>query len=448
MNRGVDRPGMDRQEWAFAGVIGAVHAVQHVYLRLIPPLIPLLAADLGFALWKLGLLVGARSAADGLGQTPMGMLSDRHDRRLLLSGGTAVMGGGFVLFALAPALGAVVPGISAAGYSLTGTFVVMFVAAVIAGVGSSVVHPTGYPLITANVSRDYKGRVLGVWGSSARLGDATIPLLVGVLIIVTVWEYIVLATGLLGIAYAALLFVVLGRDQFDTAPPAPTDGDDADGDDESVWDIDRRVYVYPMLAVFLFFGFRSIVTGGVTTFVPAFITEAYAYTIALGERVITSESVANFYYTVLLLAAGVTQLGAGELVDRYDHRLVLLGFLSLATVALGVLSFATVSPAVLFAVLLLLGAGLWGLNPARDALISEITPEDREGRTFGYLWTGTLLLGAVAPVVVGYVGDVASLREGFQLLAVVTLLSIAPIAALYSDRVYVNVREYRRREEA
>jgi MFS family permease len=210
---------MERRKWLFAGVISACHTVQHVYLRLLPPLIPLLAVDLGFPLWKLGLLVGARSAADGLGQTPMGVLSDSHDRRLLLSGGVAVL---------------------------------------VAGVGSSTVHPTGYPLITANISGAYKGRAIGIWGSSA---------------------------------------------------------------------------------------------------------------------------------------------------------------------------------------------GLWGLNPARDALISEITPEEREGRTFGYLWTGTLLLGAIAPIVVGYIGDVASLRDGFQLLAAITAVSVVPIVVLYSDRVYVNVDDYRAEEK-
>lgn len=436
---------MKRQEWMFAGVISACHAVQHVYLRLLPPLIPILAADLGFALWKLGLLVGIRSAGDGLGQTPMGILSDSHDRRFLLAGGTAVMSGGFVLFALAPALGELVPGFEVAGHAVTGAFLVMFVAVFVAGIGSSAVHPTGYPLITANVSERYNGRALGMWGSSARLGDATIPLLVGVLILVTVWEYIVLLTGLLGIVYAGVLYVTLGRSQFTTTPPERTDVS-TDGDEAgSIWTVDRRVYVYPILAVFAFFGFRSVVTGGVTTFVPAFITEAYAYTITIGEQVIEPASVANFYYTVLLLTAGVTQLAAGELVNRYDHRTVLLGFLSMATIALGILSFAEVSPVVLFTVLLLLGAGLWGLNPARDALISEIAPTNREGRTFGYLWTGTLLLGTIAPVVVGYIGDVASLRQGFQLLAVVTFVSIIPIALLFSNRVYVNIEQYRDR---
>jgi MFS family permease len=439
---------MERREWLFAGVISACHAVQHVYLRLLPPLIPLLAVDLGFPLWKLGLLVGARSAADGLGQTPMGVLSDSHDRRLLLSGGVAVMGAGFALFALAPMLGGSIPGFEIAGYAVTGTFAVMFVAVLVAGVGSSAVHPTGYPLITANISGEYKGRALGIWGSSARLGDATIPLLVGVLILVTIWESIVLVTGLLGIVYAGVLFVVLGRDEFDTAPMDDPDGSgDGAGDDGSIWSVDRRLYIYPVLAVFAFFGFRSIVTGGVTTFVPAFITEAYAYTLTLGERVIEPEAIANFYYTVLLLTAGITQLAAGELVDRYDHRAVLLGFLSLAAIALTILSFAETSPTMLFLVLLFLGAGLWGVNPARDALISEITPDEREGRTFGYLWTGTLLLGAIAPIVVGYIGDVASLRDGFQLLAAITAVSVVPIVVLYSDRVYVNIEDYRAEEQ-
>lgn len=447
MITGATSGGMERREWLFAGVISACHTVQHVYLRLLPPLIPLLAVDLGFPLWKLGLLVGARSAADGLGQTPMGVLSDSHDRRLLLPGGVAVMGAGFALFALAPMLGGVIPGFAIAGYPVTGTFAVMFVAVLVAGVGSSAVHPTGYPLITANISGAYKGRALGIWGSSARLGDATIPLLVGVLILVTIWEYIVLVTGLLGLVYAGVLFVVLGRDEFDTTPMNEPEESGDGADDESIWSADRRLYIYPVLAVFAFFGFRSIVTGGVTTFVPAFITEAYAYTLTLGERVIEPESIANFYYTVLLLTAGITQLFVGELVDRYDHRAVLLGFLSLAAIALTILSFAETSPAMLFLVLLFLGAGLWGLNPARDALISDITPEEREGRTFGYLWTGTLLLGAIAPIVVGYIGDVASLRDGFQLLAAVTVVSVVPIVVLYSDRVYVNVDDYRGEEK-
>lgn len=429
---------MERREWLFAFVISAVHAVQHIYLRLLPPLIPLLAADLGFPLWKLGLLVGARSAADGLGQTPMGMVSDRRDRRLLLPGGMAVMGGGFALFALAPSLGAGVPAVGLLGYSFTGTFAVMFLAVVVSGAGSSAVHPTAYPLITANVDSSYKGRALGMWGSAARLGDATIPLTIGALILVTAWESIVLVIGVLGVAYALVLFVVLGRGDIDTMPMEETVANAEGRDGRSIWSVDRRLYVYPVLAVLAFFGFRSIVTSGVTTFVPAFITQAYAYTLTLGEVVVNAESIANFYFTVLLLTAGVTQLGAGELVDRYDPRAVLLGYLSLAAIALAVLSFTVTSPAVLFVVLLLLGAGLWGLNPARDALISGITPAEREGRTFGYLWTGTLLLGAVTPVVIGYVGDVVSLRRGFQFLAVMTFVALVPIVLLYSDRVYLR----------
>jgi MFS family permease len=79
---------------------------------------------------------------------------------------------------------------------------------------------------------------------------------------------------------------------------------------------------------------------------------------------------------------------------------------------------------------------MWGLNPARDSLISEITPADREGRTFGYLWTGALVIGSASPVIVGYVGELAGLQQAFALLAGVTVLSAVPIALLLSPRVY------------
>jgi MFS family permease len=95
-------------------------------------------------------------------------------------------------------------------------------------------------------------------------------------------------------------------------------------------------------------------------------------------------------------------------------------------------------PAALFAVLLVLGASLWGLNPARDAIVSDIAPAEREGRTFGYLWTGALLISSASPAVIGYIGDVASLRQAFLVLAGVVALSIVPVALLLSDRVYLE----------
>jgi MFS family permease len=105
---------------------------------------------------------------------------------------------------------------------------------------------------------------------------------------------------------------------------------------------------------------------------------------------------------------------------------------------LAVLAEFVFSPLALFPVLLLLGGSLWGLNPARDAIVSDIAPPEREGRTFGYLWTGALVLSSGSPAVVGWIGDAAGLRRAFLLVAGLVVLSAIPIGLLLSDRVYFD----------
>jgi len=440
---------MEGREWRFALTISAAHGMDHFLKRVFPPLVPIWALAFGFPLWKLGVILGARSFGSAIGQAPMGHLSDRFDRRLVLPAGIALMGVSFVAFAALPLLPMPDFELSVAGTSLSGQFVGMLLAMVAAGLGSSTLHPTGYPLISQNVSDARKGKVLGMWGSARAFGDGAAPALVGVALLVAGWQPILVGFGLLGVAYAGYLYVVLGG--FETRPPDRVETDErtgtetgtgtgTTGDAPGLWRADRRRYVYPMLAVFAAFVLQITATTGVNVFLPEFITSEYSYSLSLAGFTVTPASTASFYYSALLLTAGVVQLGTGELVDRYDHRKVLVGFLAAGALVLLVLATGAFSPLVLFGVLLLLGASLWGLNPARDAIVSDIAPAAHEGRTFGYLWTGALLLASASPAVVGYIGDVAGLRQAFVILAGVVFLSVIPVALLLSDRVYFDSR--------
>ena len=431
--------GASRREWAFAVLMSTSHGAQHFFARLLPPLIPVLAVKLSLPLWKLGLLISVYSLLSGVAQTPMGILSDTYDRRYILPPGLGLMGVGYLAFGIAPTVGAMFPALRLPGYTFTGPFVVMCVGMAISGIGASVTHPTGYPLITANVGEDKKGKTLGLWGSAAKVGDAAAPALVGVLVLVFVWNEILLLFGVLGIVFAAAVFVLLGVDEIETLPPeheSKTDDDTTDADETTVWETDRRLFVYPMLAVILFFTTRTIATNGVNAFVPVFITDTYGYSFRYFGLNMNPESFANFYFSALLLTAAGVQLVTGGLTDAYDHRKILVGFLGLATVALVLLSFFTLSPLPLFVVLLLVGAGLWGLNPARDALISQLSPPEREGRTFGYLWTLTQVMGSLSPIVIGYIADVSGVQDSFKYLAVATSLSALAVLLLFSERVY------------
>lgn len=424
---------MRRREWHFMATMGLAHGVQHFFMRLLPPLIPVWGAVFGYPLWKLGLLLGAMSFGSAVGQAPLGVLSDRYDGKYILGTGIGSIGVCFVVFAVAPV---VAPGVHwvVDGYVIDSQYLIMFVSIFLAGIGMATLHPTGYPLITANMDETRKGKALGVWGSGAKFGDGLAPAAVGVLLLVVSWDYILIAFGLLAIAFAFVLFSML--EAYETAPEDRGKSDD--DPDVDVWRIDRRLYVYPMLLIFLFFAIRGIGANGVNVFIPEFITSVYGYSLTVFDYTVTPESTASLYYSALMLTAGFVQLGTGVLVDRYDGRVVILGFLSVSAVVLGVLSVATLSSATLFFVLILFGGAMWGMAPARDRLISEITPEAREGRTFGYLWTGIGLVSAASPVIIGYIGEVTGLRHAFVILSVAIVVSAIPIALLFSGRVYLQ----------
>ena len=430
---------MANQERSFALMISGAHGMDHFLKRVLPPLIPIWAVAFGFPLWKLGILLGARSFGSAIGQAPMGNLSDHYDRRFILPAGIALIGLSLTVFTALPDIGFLEFETSLAGTRLSGQFVGMLSTMIILGIGSSTLHPTGYPLISQNVSETRKGRVLGMWGSARTFGDGLAPAVVGVALLVTGWRSILAGFGVIGVVYAGYLFISLKP--FETRPTrqvgAGTESEEVD-EFSAPWRADRRLYVYPMLAILAAFVLQLVATTGTTVFLPEFINSTYGYSFSVAGFAITPASTASFYYSALLLTAGIVQLGTGNLVDRYDHRKVLLGFLAIGSVMLSVFATISFSPIFLFAVLLLLGASLWGLNPARDAIVSDIAPAEREGRTFGYLWTGALLISSASPAVIGYIGDVASLRQAFLVLAGVVSLSMIPIALLLSNRVYLD----------
>lgn len=430
--------GMSREEWLFGLLISSVHGIQHVFLRLIPPIIPILVVDFAAPLWQLGLLVSVYMFAGGVFQAPMGMLSDRMDRRYLLVPAITAMSVGYLIFVSATAVGTVVPSIYVVGYEFTGPFVVMAFGMFVGGLGFSGVHPVGYPLISANTSVANKGKVLGMWGSASKIGDATAPILVGVLILVTTWEVVLVILGVFGLLYATGLFFVLRAGSFETTPPTDTQPDDAAADVE--WRDVPQVFLIPISVMVVFFFLVMFATNGMITYTPVYVSDVYGYSFSLLGVTFQPESVANFYFAIMLISGAVSQLIVGASTDRYDTRTVLIGLLVVSALGLAALSLLTVSPLVLLIVFVVLGWSLFGVNPARDALISNITPAAYEGRTFGYLWTITLVGTSGYPVIIGYLAETIGIQASFGLLAAGPLIGIVVIALLYSPRVYRDRR--------
>ena len=425
---------MDGETARTTALLGSVHFAQHVF-RILPPLLPVLALALGYPLWQLGALVSLYFAGSGFGQAPMGVLADRYDRRLIVPPSVATMGLGYLLVGLTPHVvdtGAVA--VDVAGASLTTGFLAMGVGSLVAGMGASAIHPCGYPLVVANAPSGREGRALGAWGSAAKLGDAAAPLVVAGLILTLAWADVFLLFGVVGLAYGAALSPVLSSGLVETRPGS--DRAEGSGERSATDAADRRTYVYPVVALLVFFVARAFSEKGLKAFLPTFLVSVYGYTLVVGDVTLPAESLADVYFSVIFIVAAGTTLVTGRLVDRFDARVVLVGIFGAAAGTLVILATGDLSPLALLAVLVVLGASNWGWVPARDAIMSDITPPAREGRTFGYLHTVSHLFSAIAPVAIGVLAGSAGLRGGFLVLATVMVVAVAAIGALFSDRVY------------
>lgn len=403
-----------------------------------PALIPILVVDIQSPLWQLGMLVSIYLFAGAIGQAPAGVLADRVDRRYLLTPSIAMMAIGYLIVAISKLVGSKLSLLVFLEYSFTGTYQVMFVGMFIAGLGFSVIHPVGYPIITNNIRQKNKGKVLGMWGSSSKVGDMVAPLIVAALTLWTSWEFVLILMAVVGLVFAVGLFFYLSKSQLDTRPP-----ETKPEKQKGRWRANPRAFLFPIGVMLLFFFFSLFTIQGLATYTPVIVTEQFGFTFSIGNLDIETESVANIYFAILLVSGAVSQLIIGGLSDRYDHRGILIALFLIVAVCIFVLIHVPLGPFTLFLTLFVTGGAIFGMIPARDAIVSDISPDGYEGRTFGYLWSVALLLGSTYPTLIGYVIDEFSIRTALYLMIGTAILAVLSITLLYSQWVYKTNTEAR-----
>ena len=169
------------------------HALHDGYSDLLYVLLPVWQAEFGLALAQIGLLRSVYSGAMAALQVPAGLLAEKLGERGLLVFGTAVAALAFVL----------------AGWS--GGYIALFGCLVLGGLGASVQHP----LSSALTARAFAGRrlrtALSTYNFSGDVGKMLFPAATAWLVSVWQWRAASQCVGLVGLAVAAVLVLLLPK---------------------------------------------------------------------------------------------------------------------------------------------------------------------------------------------------------------------------------------------
>lgn len=376
-----------------AGVASGAHALHDGYTDLIYVMLPLWQAEFGLGYAALGLLRTCYSGTMACLQIPSALLSERLGVPLVLAGGTALAGFGYLV----------------AGASVG--FWTLVIALLIGGIGSSTQHP----LASALVARAYAGpsslKALGTYNFAGDIGKMTVPAAASLMLVVMPWQPVLAIIGVLGLAVAAAVYVLAPRFAAErTIDPGVVKSETADVVASAAAPKSR--VGFPLL---LSIGMIDSATRmGFLIFLP-FILIAKGASLPIVGLALT-----------LVFVGGA----AGKLVCAFiGARIGVIATVCL-TEGLTTIGILALLPLPLEAALILLpliGVALNGTSSVLYGTVPELVEPAKRARAFSIFYTGTIGAGAFAPVLYGLLGDVVGAPIALTAVAGICLVTL-PLA--------------------
>jgi MFS transporter, FSR family, fosmidomycin resistance protein len=383
-------------------LVGLAHGTSHFFHLLIPSLFPWLMREFRLSFTEAGSLTTVFFVASGLGQAAAGFVVDRVGARRVLFTGLAL------LAAAAALLGA------ARGY------VALAGAALLAGLGNSVFHPSDFTILNRRVSLARLGHAFSMHALLGNVGWAAAPVFVTGIALWAGWRAASFAAGAVALAALGTLLArreALAYPELDAAcEPAPGRSRAR----ASVLGFARESAVW---MCFLFFLVLAMAFGALQNFSPTVLQRVYGLSLPAAAASLT--------FFLLGGAAGI--LAGGVLAARSEahERLVAVALLAAALVAVAVASGAipgwSVAP-----FMSAIGFCTGFASPSRDLLVRKAAlsrfGQGSFGRVYGFVYSGSDVGTAIAPLVFGRLMDRGMF--GAVLGGVALLQGLAILAAL------------------
>jgi MFS family permease len=389
----VVEPSAARLDVEVISLVGLAHGTSHFFHLLLPSLFPWLMKDFGLSFTQVGFLTTVFFTVSGVGQALAGFVVDRVGARRVLSFGLAMLAAAGVLVGLAT------------------SFAGLVVAAAVAGLGNSIFHPADFSLLNRRVSTARLGHAFSVHGLAGNFGWAAAPVFVTGLAGMWGWHVAALSAAAVGAAVLALIRV--RREQLDDVrwQSAVVPGSTAPADQTA-----RSQLAFlgsgAVWGCFLFFLLTTSGFGILQTFAPAVLGHVYALPLALAAAGLT----------VYLLSSAAGIVTGGFVAARFpDSDRVVATMLGLAAVVALVLALGVVPAWAMLACMAVMGFGVGIAAPNRDLLVRKAATaqfgRSSYGRVYGFVYSGTDLGLAVAPILIGPLLDAGRFALALYALA-------------------------------
>lgn len=394
------------------GPITASHGINEFFAIVIPPIIPLLVADLDITYGQAGFLLTIFFVMYSLFQLPAGVVADRLGKNRLMLAGLVGLTGGIGLAGLAP------------NYEL------LLVAQAIAGISGSTFHPTGLSIISDVETAETEGRAMGVFGFGGTIGTMAAPLVVGGLAALAGWRVALAGAAVLGGGTTLLVAYFLVAFSAESEPSVRADGGRVSTDwMRSVRDAASALATRDIGILCLITLVMSLQHRAIQTFTTSYVAAE------TGAAV----SISNLAFFTLLVGGGVASLWGGELADRTNRYHLGIGAALATALLVGASLFVTRLTATLpFALLIvvlvvwfaIIGATMYLSYPVKNALISARAQEAHSGSLFGVVQTGSAIGSASGPAVFGVLATEWGVVAAFPAIAGVGLVLAGLFAVL------------------
>ena len=398
-----------RQDATVIGLVGFAHSTSHFFQLLIPPLFPWLMPHFGLNYTEVGSLMTAFFVISGAGQALAGFPVDRFGSWRVLCLG---------VFSLI---------LSALVLACATSYAMLFLSAVLAGMGNCVFHPADYGLLNRRVSPSRLGHAFSVHGLSGNLGWAAGPVLMVGVASLAGWRIAAASAAVIG--SVALLLLLSRRRLLDDsavlakAQAAPA-GDSGGGIPGSA---DSPLAFLGLSIVWWCFAFFFLITmsfGVLQNFAPVLLSHLYGLSLALASTSLTA----------YLLGSAGGMLAGGFVAARGVHHRVVAGALTAAACVSLLLASGLPPGWAVPAVMAMMGFGVGLAGPSRDLLVRRAATRDTGknayGRVYGFVYSGLDIGFACAPLAFGPMLDAGHYSPALygivvlQVLAVLTALRV------------------------